>query len=155
VPEALLSLLKLCLLALLYLFFFRVLWAVWNEVRGPKADPALATTGGNTNNRGNSKKAPVAATRLVMTAPAEHKGTTFDLGRELTVGRAAGCHVCVADDTFVSQLHARVFQQDGQPMVEDLGSTNGTYLNGRRLSAPSPMRRGDQLQVGSSVMEVS
>jgi hypothetical protein len=77
VPEALLSLLKLCLLALLYLFFFRVLWAVWNEVRGPKADPALATTGGNTNNRGNSKKAPVAATRLVMTAPAEHKGTTF------------------------------------------------------------------------------
>jgi pSer/pThr/pTyr-binding forkhead associated (FHA) protein len=38
--------------------------------------------------------------------------------------------------------------------VEDLGSTNGTYLNGRRLSAPSPMRKGDQLQVGSSVMEV-
>jgi pSer/pThr/pTyr-binding forkhead associated (FHA) protein len=152
VPEALLALLKLCLLALLYLFFFRVLWAVWNEVRGPKAEMAAVQPGGG---RGASKKTAALATRLTMKAPPEHKGKTFDLGRELTIGRAGGCHVSLPDDTFVSQLHARLFQQDGQPYVEDLGSTNGTYLNGRRLSAPSPMRRGDQLQVGSSVMEVS
>lgn len=154
-PEALLALLKLCLLALLYLFFFRVLWAVWNEVRGPKAEPATAQAGNTANGRGAGKKAVAAASRLIMKAPPEHKGKTFDLGRELTVGRAGGCHVSLPDDTFVSQLHARVFQQDGQPYVEDLGSTNGTYLNGRRLSAPSPMRKGDQLQVGSSVMEVN
>lgn len=150
-PESLLSLLKLCLLALLYLFFFRVLWAVWNEVRGPKLEGAISAT----PSRSERKKAVATATRLVMKAPPEHKGRSFALGRELTVGRAGGCHVALPDDTFVSQLHARVYEQDGQPFVEDLGSTNGTYLNGRRLSAPSPMRAGDQLQVGSSVMEVN
>ena len=53
----------------------------------------------------------------------------FPLGEEVTIGRAPGCSVALADDTFVSQLHARVFVRDGQPFVEDLGSTNGTFLN--------------------------
>ena len=45
------------------------------------------------------------------------------------MGRAAGCHIALPDDTFVSQLHARVFERSGQVYVEDLGSTNGTYVN--------------------------
>lgn len=147
-PESLLSLLKLCLLALLYLFFLRVLWAVWSEVRGPRADTGTATP------PKPGKPERRAATQLLITAPDPLKGLTFDLGRELTVGRAVGCHISLPDDTFVSQLHARVYQQDSQPWVEDLGSTNGSYLNSRRLSSPSPMRRGDTLQVGSTVLEV-
>ncbi len=147
-PENLLSLLKLCLLALLYLFFFRVLWAVWNEVRAPKEDRALTPKQGRSD-----RKKPVAAARLVVLEPASQKGTTFELGTELTVGRAPGCHLSLPEDTFVSQLHSRVYESDGQLYVEDLGSTNGTYLNGRRLTAPTPMRRGDSLQIGSTKLE--
>jgi len=151
VPENLLGLLKLCLLALLYLFFLRVLWAVWAEVRGPKAAKAANGNGKVKTPRFRSRGGP--ATRLVVDKPAAQRGTTFDLGAEVTVGRAAGCHIALPDDTFVSQLHARVFERSGQVYVEDLGSTNGTYVNGHRVSAPTPMRKGDSLQVGSTVLE--
>ena len=147
-PENLLGLLKLCLLALLYLFFLRVLWAVWAEVRGPR--PAKV----NGNSKGRSRRGRGGpATRLVVDKPAAQKGAVFDLGPEVTVGRAAGCHIALPDDTFVSQLHARVFERSGQIYVEDLGSTNGTYINGHRVSAPTPVRKGDSLQVGSTVLE--
>jgi len=74
---------------------------------------------------------------------------------ELTIGRAAGCHVSVADDTFASSLHARVFGRDGTVFVEDLGSTNGTYVNGARLTGATVLRPGDQVQVGNTVLEAS
>jgi pSer/pThr/pTyr-binding forkhead associated (FHA) protein len=69
------------------------------------------------------------------------------------VGRAAGCQIII-DDTYVSQLHARLFLRDGQLLVEDLGSTNGTYLNRTKVAGPMVMQRGDRLQVGNTVMEV-
>ena len=151
-PENLLGLLKLCLLALLYLFFLRVLWAVWAEVRGPKAAKASNGSGGKTKApRLRSKGGP--ATRLVVDKPVAQKGASFEIGPEVTVGRAAGCHIALPDDTFVSQLHARVFERSGQVYVEDLGSTNGTYVNGHRVSAPTPMHKGDSLQVGSTILE--
>ena len=80
-------------------------------------------------------------------------GRRFPLGDEITVGRAAGCQVTV-DDNYVSQLHARVFSRDGQLFVEDLGSTNGTYLNRVKVSAPMVMKKSDRLQVGNTVLEV-
>jgi pSer/pThr/pTyr-binding forkhead associated (FHA) protein len=155
VPENLLGLLKLCLLALLYLFFLRVLWAVWAEVRGPK--PARAGTAAQAAPPKQrtpwirSRSGP--ATRLVIDQPIAKKGVAFDIGSEMTVGRAAGCQIALTDDTYVSQLHARVFERGGQVYVEDLGSTNGTYVNGHRVSAPTPMHKGDSLQVGSTVLE--
>jgi pSer/pThr/pTyr-binding forkhead associated (FHA) protein len=85
----------------------------------------------------------------------EGKGKVFDVGDELTVGRAAGCQISLADDTFVSQLHARLFRRDARYYVEDLGSTNGTFLNRKQVSAPIALRRGDRLQVGKTVFEVS
>ncbi len=88
-----------------------------------------------------------------MIEPAETKGQTYDLGEELTVGRAGGCQITL-DDTFVSQLHARVFRRDGQLFVEDLGSTNGTYLNRKKVTAPIAIRKGDRLQIGKTVMEL-
>jgi pSer/pThr/pTyr-binding forkhead associated (FHA) protein len=152
VPENLLGLLKLCLLALLYLFFLRVLWAVWSEVRGPKTAKAGNGTSAKTRTpRLRGRAGP--ATRLVVDKPSTQKGTSFDIGPEVTVGRAAGCHIALPDDTFVSQLHARVFERSGQVYVEDLGSTNGTYVNGHRVSAPTPMHKGDSLQVGSTILE--
>ena len=54
----------------------------------------------------------------------------------------------------VSQLHARIYVRDGKPFVEDLGSTNGTFLNRDRLSKTMPLHRGDKLQIGQTVLEI-
>jgi pSer/pThr/pTyr-binding forkhead associated (FHA) protein len=154
-PEGLLTILKLFFLALLYLFFFRVLRAVWAEltapaVAAPAAAPASAPARG-----GARPAAGRTALRLKVVEPASARGTVYDLGDELTVGRASGCQIALPDDTFVSQLHARIFRRDGQVYVEDLGSTNGTFLNRKKVSAPQPLRRGDRLQIGKTVLELA
>jgi pSer/pThr/pTyr-binding forkhead associated (FHA) protein len=71
----------------------------------------------------------------------------------MTIGRAAGCNI-VIDDHFVSSVHTRIFQRDDTWMIEDLGSTNGTYLNRRKVTGPSVIHKGDQVQVGNVVLEV-
>jgi pSer/pThr/pTyr-binding forkhead associated (FHA) protein len=96
----------------------------------------------------------VGPEKLVVLSPTERKGMEFPLRDEVTVGRAGGCAVLLADDTFVSQLHARVFRRDGDLYVEDLGSTNGTYLNRKKVTAPVPIRKGDKVQFGRTTMEV-
>ncbi len=156
--EPLLNILKLCLLVLLYLFFLRVLQAVWAEVSGPKQRPV--------RERGARRPAPAPAARpkgrgrsavptaLRVIEPEAERGRSYPLADELTVGRAAGCQVTL-DDTYVSQLHARVFRRDGKLYVEDLGSTNGTYLNRARVMGPMVMSSGDRLQVGSVVLELA
>jgi pSer/pThr/pTyr-binding forkhead associated (FHA) protein len=72
----------------------------------------------------------------------------------VTLGRAAGCQV-VLDDTYASQIHARLFARDGQFFVEDLGSTNGTYLNRRKVAGPMVMQRGDRIRIGGTEMELA
>ncbi|MCB0972348.1 MAG: FHA domain-containing protein [Acidimicrobiales bacterium] len=153
--EQLLTILKLCLLALLYLFFFRVLRAVWAEVRGPQlaavAAPRQAARQAGREAKRVQRSAPPV--QLAVVEPAAQKGRAYPLTEELTVGRAAGCGVTL-DDTFASQIHARVFAQAGTFYVEDLGSTNGTYLNRQKVQGPQAMKRGDRLQVGNTVLEL-
>lgn len=163
--EQLLTVLKLCLLALLYLFFLRVLRAVWTEVNPPRtaAEPAAApapkgkraTAARPAKQRAPKARrgAPAIPTRLVIVEPGERAGFEFALGEELTIGRAAGCSI-VLDEQYVSQVHARVFIRDGSVFVEDLGSTNGTWVNGSRAVGQMPARPGDRIQVGNVVMEV-
>ena len=153
-PDQLLNLLKLFLLLLLYLFFLRVLRAVWAEVNPPRVveAPPKPKRERATRRVGARKQGGPPLLRLV--APAELKGRTFPLGEEVTVGRAAGCQVTI-DDTYASQLHARVFLRDGRVYVEDLGSTNGTYLNRRKVTGPMVVQRGDKLQIGNTVLELS
>jgi pSer/pThr/pTyr-binding forkhead associated (FHA) protein len=150
-PEALLTILKFCFLALLYLFFVRVLRAVWAELN-PRALIEAPSPRGWPGGRRSASLAQGA--RLKVIAPPEQRGRLYDLGDELTVGRAAGCGVCI-EDSYASQLHARVFRRGGQLYVEDLGSTNGTYLNRRKVAGPTAVRRGDKLQVGNTVLEVT
>jgi pSer/pThr/pTyr-binding forkhead associated (FHA) protein len=153
-PEPLLAVLKLLCIALLYLFFLRVLRAVWAELRPPPpAPPPPPPAPPRRREPAPAGRRRKGAGHLVIVAPAEQKGRTFDLNGELTVGRAAGCQVAL-EDNYVSQLHARVFTRDGTVWVEDLGSTNGTYVNDRRVSSPLAVRRGDQLKVGSTVLEL-
>jgi FHA domain len=162
VPEQLLTILKLCLLALLYLFFLRVIRAVWVEVNAPRLRaagtpaPSGASGNGSTPRRAGRgrRRSAVEGPSLVVVSPPEQEGRVYPLAEELTVGRAAGCQVTL-DDTYVSQIHARVFVRDGQVYVEDLGSTNGTYLNRGKVAGPMLVGPGDQLQVGSTVLELA
>jgi len=161
VPDPLLTLLKYVFLAVLYLFFLRVLRAVWIELREPKPAPAGSPAPSPAVRPATPIPSPVGpppaqgeTEHLVVVAPEPRRGVEFALGDELTVGRAVGCGVSLADDTFVSQLHARVFRRDGKLFVEDLGSTNGTYVNERKVTAPVAVRRGDRIQFGRTTMEV-
>jgi pSer/pThr/pTyr-binding forkhead associated (FHA) protein len=151
-PEPLLAVLKLLCLALLYLFFLRVLRAVWAELRPPPPAPPPPVPPPRRRDAPRSRGRKGFG-HLVIVAPADQRGRSFDLNGELTVGRAQGCQVAL-EDNYVSQLHARVFTRDGAVWVEDLGSTNGTYLNDQRVSSPLALRRGDQLRVGSTILEL-
>ena len=167
--EQLLTILKLCLLAVLYLFFLRVLRAVWVEVNGPKqpaqapavpagrvpVGPAAVAAAPPPPAEAKGRRARKAkASQLTVVEPADQRGRVFEVADELTVGRAAGCGITI-DDTYASQLHARLFRRDGQLLLEDLGSTNGTFLNSTKVTGPSVMGRGDRLQVGNTVLELS
>ena len=170
--DSLLNILKYALLALLYLFFARVLWAVWSEVRGPKQSPIQTSAAGvdgtspqpvpgraergraGRRRKGNGQ-GPGGVARLIVLEPKASRGTALGVTNEITFGRAAGCTVSVPDDTYVSQVHARVFNDRGNITVEDLGSTNGTYVNGNRLTTPLILQLGDRLQIGSTVLEAS
>ena len=150
--EQLLNVFKVCLLIVLYLFFLRVLRAVWAELKEPK--PAIAVSPAPTG------PPPVAApqpkpprSHLVVVAPDEQRGRSYELLDELTVGRAAGCHIAL-DDRFVSQLHARMFRRDDQCFIEDLGSTNGTFLNDEKVTSPALLTMGDHVRIGNVVMEL-
>jgi pSer/pThr/pTyr-binding forkhead associated (FHA) protein len=162
VPESLLQILTFLLLLLVWLFLLRVIWAVWAEARAPLTlapptpgqqaqaqahAPARTTTPAQPAQPGN-------ATKLKVVEPPERKGQAYDIGDEVKIGRAATNHIALADDSYVSQLHARVFTKDGILYVEDLGSTNGTFLNRKQLTGPVALRRGDRIQVGRTVLEV-
>ena len=93
--------------------------------------------------------------RLRVVDPPQRRGRVFELGDEVTVGRSPGCAVPLDDDTFASSIHARVFRRSGELWLEDLGSTNGTWVNDERLDNPVRLRRGDRVKVGSTILEVA
>lgn len=91
--------------------------------------------------------------RLVVTE-GPLRGTIVPLGTSsVLIGRAPGCTL-VLDDDYSSSRHARIFPQGGQWFVEDLGSTNGTYVADQRVEAPTPVPTGTPVRVGQSVLEL-
>ena len=82
-------------------------------------------------------------------------GTTVALqGQTITLGRAHDSTI-VLDDDYASSRHARIYpDQTGQWTVEDLGSTNGTYLDRQRLTAPTPLQPGMPIRIGRTVIEL-
>lgn len=158
-PEAILTILKFCFLALLYLFLIRVVRVVYLELGGRTRSRRRAPTRGagasgasRGRNRKSSGRRPL---HLEVVEPATSAGSSFEIPDELTLGRAATCAVTLSEDTYVSQLHARFFLRDGELYVEDLGSTNGTYLNRKKLTCEMPVHQGDRIQVGRTVLELS
>ncbi len=146
-PDLVLDLLKYVFLAVLYLFIARAVRAVYLELRPPAVAAASST-----QERGGSRKGK-SPRHAAIVEGAARDGKVFELGSELIIGRAEKCHV-VLDDTYVSQMHARIFARGDTYFVEDLGSTNGTYLNRRRVSSPTEVHRGDRVKIGKTVLEM-
>ena len=156
-PSGVLTVLEYCFLALVYLFLFRVVRTVLAELRPgriPVPGVVMADAGPVATAAPSRRERSGKRWELVIVEPASRAGESFSLGEELSVGRGAGCAVVLTDDTFVSQVHARIFTRGGDPYVEDLGSTNGTLLNGESVVEPVRLRQGDRVQFGQTVMEL-
>jgi hypothetical protein len=81
-------------------------------------------------------------------------GTTLGLSdQQITIGRANDATLVLTDD-YASSRHARLYPQDGQWIVEDLGSTNGTYLDRQKVSRPTPVPPGVPIRIGKTVLEL-
>lgn len=150
-PIALLTLLKLVVLALLYLFLFRAVRAVAADLYGPRRKgpanpprPAVADTSKR------SRRRP----REIVVHPPDGRPTVIPLGDDpVTLGRSERMTVAL-DDVYVSDEHALVAPDDEGFIVRDLGSTNGTYLNGAKVTQPTPVSAGDQIRLGKTRVEV-
>lgn len=140
-------------LALLYFFVYRAVRSVANEVRAQPARPAAAARPSPSRPARPSKgKLPrsvvVTDERGAKVATVGLSGTT-----PLQIGRADGCDLRLAD-TYVSSFHARIFSRDGSWFLEDLGSTNGTYLNQRKVTSATELHAGDRVKLGKTVLEL-
>ena len=145
VAEALLVL-KLAFLVLLYLFIWRIVRSAARDVRMPQESFILAP----------SQAAELAALRnsgrlVVVRSPALSEGDELTLNSSaLLLGRGSDNDVNLARDEFASSKHARVEPRRDGVWVEDVGSTNGTYLNGIRLTQAKRLAPGDVVRIGET-----
>jgi pSer/pThr/pTyr-binding forkhead associated (FHA) protein len=136
---------------LIWLFFMWVVRAVWVEVRPLKRRRRRSSENEPVDEAKGRRGRPL---RLHVIRPEDQAGRAYDIGDEVTVGRAPGCGVPIDYDTYSSSLHARLFRLDGDLWAEDLGSTNGTWVNTVRIGERTRLEKGDLLQVGGTVFEV-
>jgi FHA domain len=146
--------LKFGFLAVLYLFLLWVARSAMKDLsRGADGTAAAEPVEPPSPRRRQSAMPDLRAgvsPRLVVVAAMGHEpGTSFDVGSGATMGRSDGAQIRV-DDPFASSAHARVFERGDFMYVEDMGSTNGTYLNGRQLRTAERLKVADVIRIGDS-----
>jgi hypothetical protein len=141
-------------LAVLYLF---LLWVVRSARRdlaggtnadvpaagGAAAEPSRERGGGWDLRQGVRPRLEVVA------AMNYEPGTQFEIGDSATMGRASSSEIPI-EDPFASSAHARIFPRGQFMYIEDMGSTNGTYLNGRQLRRPEQLKVADSIRIGDT-----
>ena len=134
--EFLLTALRFIFLALIYLFVWYVARALV-EYMGLRIPTRISRR----------------SSRLVFVRSESQAGMHFTVADSVVLGKSPDADVPI-DDPYASEFHLRISRRRGKLSASDLGSANGTYLNGRRLRNPVDLARGDALQVGRTVMEV-
>lgn len=134
-PDVILALLRIIFLGLVYLF-------VWQVARAIGSHLGISV-----------RRKRKEGSRVLFVRSESQQGREFEVGDVVVMGRSSETDV-VLDDPYASDFHLRLVSQEGGMMLHDLGSTNGTYVNGRRVSAPTELKRGDTIQVGKTVMEI-
>jgi hypothetical protein len=147
-------LLKFAFIAVLYLFLLWVARSALKDLSRPTgrggrdggtADQALDFGNGFQGGREGGS----ASCLIVEQGGGLQPGESFRVGAGLTIGRAPGIEIQI-DDTYASGRHARVFDREGHVFVEDMNSTNGTYVNGRRVSVQERLRTDDRIRIGDT-----
>jgi FHA domain-containing protein len=151
--------LKYGFLAVLYLFVLWVARSARRDLRsgagrGRAAEPPPPPPADATGFHSASTLGPVAvasrAPRLVVErAPGHDAGMIYDLDGDFVLGRGDRAEIRL-EDPFASARHARIYEQGNIVVIEDLGSTNGTYLNEELLETPRPLHPGDRVRIGDS-----
>jgi hypothetical protein len=145
--ELTLALLRYGFLALLWLFVLAAVRVIRTDLFGTSARAARPAT------RPGRAQPRSAARELVVTGGGM-RGTRVALsGTPVTIGRAPSCTL-VLDDDYVSNEHARLLPGGDRWLVEDSGSTNGTYLDGAKVSAPTAVPLGAEIRVGTTTLEL-
>ena|ERR1700733_1833021 len=155
--------LKFGFLAVLYLFLLWVAWSVLRDVRrGARGVDEFEGDGGAYRAPPPADATSVYAASaledgvvdsgeprlLVERAPGHEPGMAYDLAGTVTLGRGdVEIHL---EDPFASARHARIWKQGHVVVIEDLGPTNGTYLNDEPLNGPQPLHPGDRIRIGDS-----
>lgn len=150
--------LKFGFLAVLYLFLIWVAWSATRDLRrgragrtgwaGPDAAPAPDETG-MYDAAAIARESEEFEPRLLVERAAGHEtGVAYDLMDGATLGR--GDVEIRLEDPFASARHARISREGHVLLIEDLGSTNGTYLNEEPLTGPQPLYDGDRIRIGAS-----
>jgi pSer/pThr/pTyr-binding forkhead associated (FHA) protein len=145
--------LKFGFLAVLYLFLFWMARSALKDLRrGSSAVAAPAyedATGMHRATAGLNDAAAGTPKLRVANAAGLRAGSAYDLSEGATLGRGESADIRL-EDTFASSAHARLVAEGDVIVLEDLGSTNGTYLNGEPLRGPQPLHVGDSIRIGDS-----
>ncbi|MEU7861336.1 FHA domain-containing protein [Nonomuraea sp. NPDC049141] len=153
--ELTLLLIRLAFLAVLWFFVIAAVGVIRTDLFGSRTAPAGPRKGGIKPTKPAAKpKNKKGEPRQLVVTGGPLQGTTINLTETpITIGRANDATLVVTDD-YASSRHARLFPQDGQWIVEDLGSTNGTYLDRSKVTRPTPVPLGVPIRVGKTVIEL-
>jgi hypothetical protein len=146
--------LKFGFLAILYLF---LLWIARSSLKDlsragggtAAAEPVEPPSPRRREQALPNLRAGVEPRLEVVAAMGHDPGTSFDVGNGATLGRSDGADINV-DDPFASSAHARIFQRGDYMYLEDMGSTNGTYLNGRQVRTAERLKVSDTIRIGDT-----
>lgn len=143
--------LKFGFLALLYLFLLWVARSALRDVAGGQATALVDDTGPTAGGRGGRMdlRSGVFPQLEVIAAMGREPGERVDVGDGITLGRSPTADLQI-DDPFASSAHARIFLRGEFMYIEDMGSTNGTFLNGRQLHKPEQLKVADIIRIGDT-----
>ena len=149
--DGVLLLLKIGFLALLYLFIWRIVRTASKDLRLPQESFILGPQQAEAVGLGKRSSPPSMGRLVVVSSPALEEQSEYVLDSTgITIGRGSQNTVALDDDDFASASHARVEPRQDGVWLEDAGSTNGTYLNGVKLSRPRKLTPGDLVRVGET-----
>jgi hypothetical protein len=158
--ELTLFLLRLAFLGLLWAFVFAIVYALRTDLFGPprrRLDEEPRVSGGNLGSNlvssGSSTPSGMASTVLVTGGPKEGLKLELSPDEQFTIGRSGDSSLVIRDDV-TSTHHARLMLWNEQWMVQDLDSTNGTFIDGKRVSIPTPVPLNTPVTVGKTTFEL-
>jgi hypothetical protein len=147
--DEVLLVLKIAFLVLLYVFIWRIVRTASRDLRLPQESFILAPSAAAGLQA--SRPSPVTGRLVVVKSPDLEDGEEFVVNSsQLTIGRGNQNDIPISSDEYASARHARFEPRQDGVWVQDLGSTNGTFLNGARLEHPRRLTRGDVVRIGET-----